>query len=154
MPILYKKARNLINLSGNPASTIYFLSLYLSRCLYTISLIQIQFYTAVFYDVLHRISPATFLQLKFNWRRRDLNRGPSKYQSNALPTELSWKTDINMQFHNLMYANWYNQCLFLIRRLGAHTFDNKHPFKSNQKSIRKSELFNNNWSEAFSTIFL
>ena len=31
---------------------------------YTILLIQIQFYTAVFYGVLHRISPATFLQLK------------------------------------------------------------------------------------------
>ena len=32
--------------------------------LYTISLIQIQFYTAVYYGVLQRISPATFLQLK------------------------------------------------------------------------------------------
>ena len=31
---------------------------------YTILLIQIQFYTAVFYGELHRISPATFLQMK------------------------------------------------------------------------------------------
>ena len=31
---------------------------------YTISLIQIQLYAAVFYGVLLRISPATFLQLK------------------------------------------------------------------------------------------
>ena len=31
------------------------------RIEYTISLIQIQFYKAVFYDVLHRISLATFL---------------------------------------------------------------------------------------------
>ena len=31
---------------------------------YTISLIQIRSYTAIFYGVLHRISPTTFLQLK------------------------------------------------------------------------------------------
>ena len=35
---------------------------------------------------------------------------------------------------NLMYANWYNQYLFLIRRLGAREFDNKRRFKS--KSIK------------------
>ena len=31
---------------------------------YTISLIQIQFYIALIYGVLQRISPATFLQMK------------------------------------------------------------------------------------------
>ena len=31
---------------------------------YTISLFQIRFYAAIFYGVLRRISPATFLQLK------------------------------------------------------------------------------------------
>ena len=35
----------------------------------------------IFYGALHRISSATFLQFKINWRRRDLNPGPSKYQS-------------------------------------------------------------------------
>ena len=33
---------------------------------YTISLIQIGSYAAVFYGVLHRISPTTFLQLKIH----------------------------------------------------------------------------------------
>ena len=31
---------------------------------YTISLFQIRFYTAVFYGIIHRISPVTFLKLK------------------------------------------------------------------------------------------
>ena len=56
----------------------------------------------VFYGVLLRISPATFLQFKINWRRRDLNPGPSKYQSNALPTELSWKKWIDWWESRLM----------------------------------------------------
>ena len=34
--------------------------------------------------------PQPLSNWKFNWRRRDLNPGPSEYQSNALPTELSW----------------------------------------------------------------
>ena len=34
--------------------------------------------------------PQPFSNWKFNWRWRDLNPGPSKYQSNMLPTELSW----------------------------------------------------------------
>ena len=34
--------------------------------------------------------PYPFSNYKFNWRRRDLNPTPSKYQSIALPTELSW----------------------------------------------------------------
>ena len=33
---------------------------------YTISLIQILFYTAIFYGILHRITPSTFLQLKIH----------------------------------------------------------------------------------------
>ena len=49
---------------------------------YTISLFTpISLTNTIFYGVLHRISPATFLQFKINWRRRDLNPGPSKYQS-------------------------------------------------------------------------
>ena len=43
----------------------------------------------VFYGVLHRLSPATFLQLKIQLEMHDLNPRPSKYQSNGLPTELS-----------------------------------------------------------------
>ena len=38
-----------------------------------------------------------------------------------------------------MYANWYNQCVFLIKRLGAREFDNKRLFKS--KSIEVDMKF-------------
>ena len=34
--------------------------------------------------------PQPFSNWKFNWRRQDLNPGPTEYQSNVLPTELSW----------------------------------------------------------------
>ena len=57
---------------------------------YTISLFHIWFYAAVFYGVLRIIFPQPFSNWKFNWRRWDLNPVPSEYQSNMLPTELSW----------------------------------------------------------------
>ena len=41
-----------------------------------------------------------FSNWKFNWGRRDLNVGPSKHQSNALPTELSWL--------DWMEEDWYS----------------------------------------------
>ena len=34
--------------------------------------------------------PQSFSDWKLNWRWRDSNPKPSKYQSNVLPTELSW----------------------------------------------------------------
>ena len=63
---------------------------------YIISLFQIGFYEAVFYGMLHRISPTTFLQLKI----QDLNPGPSEYQSNTLPTELSFLDLISSIFRD------------------------------------------------------
>ena len=37
--------------------------------------------------------PQPFSNWKFNYRRQDLNPKPSEYQSNMLPTELSWLDD-------------------------------------------------------------
>ena len=55
--------------------------------LYPTLLIIIQPYFMVYW---RESLPQPFSSWKFNWRRQDLNPKPSKYQSNALPTELSW----------------------------------------------------------------
>ena len=57
---------------------------------YTISLFQIRFHESVFYGILLRISPATFLLLKIQLKTARFELGPSHYQFNMLPTELSW----------------------------------------------------------------
>ena len=42
--------------------------------------------------------PQPFSNWKFNWWQQDLNPGPSKYQSNPLPAELSWLDKNHLKF--------------------------------------------------------
>ena len=57
---------------------------------YTISLIQIRCYPAVFYGVLPRISPATSLRLKIQLETARFEPCTFQAQSKVLLTELSW----------------------------------------------------------------
>ena len=51
--------------------------------------------------------PQPFSNWTFNWRRRDLNPGPSEYQSNVLPTELS-----GLDYHCWIFLKWKNLPMF------------------------------------------
>ena len=67
--------------------------------IYTISLIQIQCYAAIFHGVLLRISPATFLQLKIQ-----LKMGRFEPQTFQVQTELS----VFITFHKYSYDICHN----------------------------------------------
>ena len=69
---------------------------FIDHCKHFYEIVSIHNMHITFYRTLDTITlaleslPQPFYNWKFNWRRWDLNPRPFKYQSNVLPTELSW----------------------------------------------------------------
>ena len=94
-----------------------------------LSLIQIQFYSAVFYSIL-------LLQLKI----RDLNPGPSEYRSNALPTELSWLDSLRFlrKLWFLPFRSFVDSVAWSLKKGKKHlAWFNIHTLLNNSNVFRK-----------------
>ena len=66
-----------------------------------------------------------FSNLKFNWRHQGLKPGPSEYQSNTVPTELSW-LDVNQSIgiSLLAYFSYFRRSLGPISLLAFYFWTN------------------------------
>ena len=107
-----------------------------------------------FYGVVYCIESLQqpFSNWNFNWRRQDLNPGPSKHQSNAQPTKLSWLESgvlfsmSDMSFY-LVCTWFYLNMTVLVTKFGfsRFLFSRIFLFSSVVKSTWLPDWVNNLW---------
>ena len=74
----------------------------------------------IFYGLLLRITPATFLQLKFQLKMARFE--PWTFQSNTLPTELSWLDIVYLVFKQKQQDLEFYKALATNKQFARHTF--------------------------------